>query len=82
MAEGDGVSVAVGNDDETQPLLPVKAAKGDDIKSHMANERTFFKWLFIGTLQIFLTIEKESFQELLRVFITCISQIKTLSFLY
>ena len=51
MAEGDGVSVAVGNDDETQPLLPVKAAKGDDIKSHMANERTFFKWLFIGTLQ-------------------------------
>ena len=25
-----------------------RPAKGDDLKTHMANERTFFKWLFTG----------------------------------
>lgn len=25
-----------------------KRAKDDDIKTHMSNERTFFKWLFFG----------------------------------
>jgi len=41
----------IGNPTEADRLLDKKKnkpPKDDDIKTHMANERTFFKWLFFG----------------------------------
>ncbi|KAK4530799.1 hypothetical protein CCYA_CCYA05G1656 [Cyanidiococcus yangmingshanensis] len=41
-----------GDDGETLQYGAIEAVpkpfKGDDLKTHMANERTFFKWLFTG----------------------------------